>query len=332
MKYLKVRREDAESVRRKLLEKSSLDKSKAVERDGEYVMFPLLSTVKIPGTEVVEAEGRIKTKRPASLAESLSGILSADELEALPSSFNVIGDIVVLEPEGIPIDKMRLVGEAFLRTFRNIKVVALKVEQVSGEYRVPQVKVIAGEKRTETIHREHGCVYKLDIAKAYFSPRLGSERLRVVNQIHDGERVLVMFAGVGPYAILAAKLSGAEVTAIELNPIAVEYMRWNILRNKVNVNVIEGDVREKVPALGLFDRIIMPLPKQADTFLDVAFSCLKKDGVIHYYTFARNTLEATGHLAEAVGSLGVKAEILDVVLCGSYSPRISRLCVDFKVL
>ncbi len=269
--------------------------------------------------------------QPRSLREALAGKLNDDESRVLPSSYTMIGDIAVLELDDRLLAKKKLIGGTLLHAFPRVRVAALKVRVVSGEYRLPGLEVIAGENRTETIHREFGCAYKLDVAQTYFSPRLASERMRVVGQIRDWERVLVMFAGVGPYAILAAKKSRSEITAAELNPKAVEYMRQNVLMNKVMVNVIEGDVRATVPMLGLFDRIIMPLPKQADTFLDIALPALRKDGVIHYYTFAHNKLEATEQLTEAVVSFGRKLRILGTFRCGSYSPSISRICVEFTL-
>jgi len=331
MMYLRTPRGVGESVRRRLLADGVFDIRGRVEKDGEFLLFPITEPVYIEGAEVIERDGKRRTLRPRSLSDTLGGTLTEDELRELPTSYNVVGDIAILELGEALMPRRREIGEALLATFPAIKVAAVKVEQVQGEYRVPKVQVVAGEARSETMHREHGCVYRLDVAKAYFTPRLGSERMRVVSQIRDTERVLVMFAGVGPYAILAAKKTNAEVTAVELNPDAVRYMRWNVLKNRVNVNVIEGDVRAVVPTLGHFDRIIMPLPKLADTFLDVAAAALKPHGIIHYYSFAHNTLEATGYLAETVGALGKRAIILAVVPCGSYSPCMERYCVDFKL-
>jgi tRNA (guanine37-N1)-methyltransferase len=331
MRYAKVPKGVAESTRMRLLSKGGLDLSAQVRREGDFVYFPITACADVGGSETVEMRGERRALKPRSLREALKDALTAEEHLLLPSSYNIVGDIAVLElPEPLTA-KRKVIGEALLATFPAIKVAAAKVMEVSGLYRVPGVEVVAGEARTETVHREHGCLYRLDVGKAYFSPRLGRERMRVVKQIRDGERVLVMFAGVGPYAILAAKRTKAEVSAVELNPSAVEYMRWNVLRNKVKVDVIEGDARVKVPGLGLFDRIVMPLPKQADSFLDVAIPALKKGGIIHYYTFAHDTLEATCHLAETVGALGHSARILEAVPCGSYSPCMDRICVDFKV-
>jgi tRNA (guanine37-N1)-methyltransferase len=331
MKFLKVPKDKAQAARKMIMDCGALEKSAEVERDGGHVFFPLNTEIKFKGGHIVDREGIIRNHKPKSLKEALVWGLPADELDKLQTSYNIVGDIAVIELDADLLAYKKIIGEALLRTFPNLRVAALKTEQVGGEYRVPGIEVLAGEGRTETVHREHGCAYKLDVAHAYFSPRLGHERMRVVEKIRGGERVLVMFAGVGPYAILAAKRAKADVTAVELNPKAVEYMRWNVLRNKVDVNVIEGDVRAVTPTLGRFDRIIMPLPKQADTFLDVALQALKKGGTIHYYTFAHNTLEATGHLSETVGSLGRKPNILDAVSCGSYSPCMDRICVDFTV-
>ncbi|MFH0861584.1 MAG: class I SAM-dependent methyltransferase family protein [Candidatus Altiarchaeota archaeon] len=331
MKFLKVKKERAQEFRRKILAAGVLDGSASVEREGEHVFFPVTSDPKIRGAALVEREGKRRQRRPRSMKDALKGILTCGEMESLQSSYNVVGDIAILEFDEELLPKSGQIGGAMLETFHNIKVVALKTEQVSGEYRVPGIKVLAGDNRTETIHKEHGCVYKLDVAEAYFSPRLGHERLRVVEQIRDGERVLVMFAGVGPYAVLAAKMRKCELTAVELNPKAVEYMRWNVLRNKVKVDVIEGDAKAVLPTLGKFDRIIMPLPKQADTFLKVTLPALKAGGMIHYYTFAHNSLEATGHLAETVATLGGRIRVEDAVECGSYSPCMARYCVDFTL-
>jgi len=331
MKFVKVEKKRAQEIRKRLVDLELLDFSAAVEHDGDYVFFPVKSETGLQGFEVVERRPRRRARRPHSLREALAGKISDDEIELLQSSYNVVGDIAVLELDaGLHKDK-KLIGETMLATFPALKVVALKTREVSGEYRVPGVEVIAGENRTETIHREHGCVYKLDVAQAYFSPRLGHERMRVVGRITEGERVLVLFAGVGPYAILAAKKTGADVTAVELNPKAVDYLRWNVMKNKVRVNVIEGDARKVLPALGEFDRIIMPLPKQAETFLDVTLPALKKGGIIHYYTFAHDPEEAVNGLREALGKLGKKPQILAAVECGSYSPCLSRMCVDFRL-
>lgn len=275
----------------------------------------------------------MKTRKPRSLRHALESSLSSKELDLLPRSYDLIGDIAILDlPEEL-INKKNLIGGKLIETFKNINVVANKKSDVGKQYRTKEVEILAGDARTKTVHKEYGCRYMLDIRTAYFSPRLGTERMRVAAQVGEGERVLVMFAGVGPYAILIAKCAEpAEVVAVELNPDAVKYMKQNIKLNKVDVKVIEGDVNVEVPNLGEFDRIIMPLPKDAGDFLDVAIAALKKDGRMHYYDFAHTTVESDEKVKGICAGLGHKIQIIDSVECGSYSPCLSRTCIDFKIM
>ncbi|MCK4491105.1 MAG: class I SAM-dependent methyltransferase family protein [Candidatus Altiarchaeales archaeon] len=331
--YLKVGRERGEDVRRILAEKEIIDLSRRILQEGDYLLIPVKGEVDIPGTELVEGMGEVIPRRPLSLVDALSGELDGGELMLVPKSFDVVGDIAIIEvPEDLG-DRREVIGDALLKTFRNIKVVVNKTSSVGGRFRTRRLRVIAGESRNETVHREFGCLYKLDVELSYFSPRLGTERMRVASQVRGGERVLVMFAGVGPYPVLIAKLgSPGEGVAVELNPEAVRYLRENIVLNKVEVDVVCGDVGVEVPRLGGFDRIVMPLPKDAGDFLDVALPALNKGGVIHFYCFSSGTGEAVEGVEAACRSLGYEVEVLDAVKCGSYSPGVYRICVDFRVI
>src|SRR5262249_55187053 len=150
---------------------------------------------------------------------------------------------------------------------KNLRTVLKKLGPMEGEYRVRRVKPIAGEERTETIYKENGVLMKLDVSKVYFSVRLSSERKRIAELVMPNERVRVLFAGVGPFALAIAKRRPeAEVVAVEINPEAVRYMRENIALNKIrNMEALESDARSlDLRALGRkFDRVVMPLPKSA---------------------------------------------------------------------
>ena len=330
MLYARVEKTRAEEVKRALEKEGVFDGRGEVIHEDDYILFPVKEKVEVEGVEYVEREGSKRESKPKSLKEALSSVLNEDELEALPSSFNIVGDIAILELPDELMSKRKVIGEALLKTFKGIKVAAVKKAPVGTTYRVPEIEVVAGEERTETVHKEFGCRYKLDVSEAYFSPRLGTERMRVAEQVKDGERVLVMFAGVGPYAVLIAK-KGVEVVAVELNPKAVEYMRENVEKNHVEVEVLEGDVRDVVPKLGKFDRIVMPLPKDAGDFLDVAFPALNEGGVVHFYGFAQSPEKAAEELVRIVEGMGYEAGVLDAVACGSYNPAITRTCVYFRL-
>jgi tRNA (guanine37-N1)-methyltransferase len=176
---------------------------------------------------------------------------------------------------------------------KNVRTVLAKQGAVSGAYRLREMEVIAGKPDTTTIHREHGCQYYVDLAKAYFSPRLSFEHHRVASLVREGETVLDMFAGVGPYAVQIAKiLKNVRVYAVDANPYAVEFLKKNIRLNRVNGKVIPilGNSEEVVERklLGIVDRVIMNLPGQAAQFIRAACQALKpRGGVIHFYGFLK---------------------------------------------
>lgn len=260
------------------------------------------------------------------LKDLLKDTLSEEELKLAPSAFDVVGDIAIIWiPDGLR-HKEKEIGEKLL-TFKQIKTVLKKSSAVEDEFRVRKYDLLAGEDKTETIYVEYGSRYKVDVTKAYFSPRLGNERERIVKLVKPGEKVLVMFAGIGPYAIQIAKRAKPEIVyAVEINPEGVRYMEENIKMSKVGhlVKPFCGDVREVVPTLGeKFDRIVMPLPKDAETFLDVAKQVANKGATIHLYIFGESKEDVIGRIKDDV-------EILDCVECGSYSAGTSRYCVDFR--
>ncbi len=202
------------------------------------------------------------------------------------SGVDVVGDIAILRLSGLSEAAKKRVGKAILGEVRNVRCVFNQEGAVEGDYRLRSLEHLAGEDRTMTTHRENGCVFKVDVATCYFSPRLSTERLRVAKMASPAEKVLNMFAGVGPYSIPIARLSGARVTSCELNPRACEFHRENDRMNKVEglVKVVEGDAIN-LPRLTRtkFDRVLMPHPSQADEFLPTALRMAKKGGVIHYY-------------------------------------------------
>jgi len=150
---------------------------------------------------------------------------------------------------------------------------------------------LLGEKSTETHYKEHGCVYKIDLRKAYFSPRLSYERLRIAELIQPGEVVLNMFAGVGCYSISIAKHSEPlKVYSVDINPSAFQYLHENIRLNRVAdvVVPIQGDAKKvtEKELQNVADRVLMPLPERAYEYLDYAMLALKPTGGwIHYYGF-----------------------------------------------
>ena len=275
---------------------------------------------------------------PDKLKDLLKGKLTLKELDIIPSSYDIVGSILIFSdfPQELA-KKERIIGEALLNLHKNIKTVCKKTRKYSGKYRLPKLKIITGIKTKETEHKENIARLKLDVEKVYFSSRLSTERKRIFSQVRKNESVLVMFSGIGVYPITIARNSGAkEIFGIEINPIANKYALENLKKNKVEdkIKLYLGDVKKILPKIDRkFDRILMPLPKGAESYLDLALNKAKNNGIIHFYTFAEEDKydSITKTIKKECEKQKKKCKILDIVKCGHFSPGVFRVCADFLV-
>lgn len=280
-----------------------------VGRAGERVLIPLRSSGQAParkqGYEVVRAPLPPAPARAGGLGDLLKGALSPQELEDLGSSFDIVGDIAVLELSPSLAPQARRIAQALLDSSPALKVVAQKAGGTGGPYRIRPVEVIAGERRTRTVAKENGCRLALDLNEAYYTPRFATERLRIAKQVKAGERVLALFAGIGPYPLVIEKKAPqvGAIRAVELNPQAVKWMRENIAANKCKrIEIFEADAHEFLArplARAWADRILMPHPSDALAFLPGALGALKPGGLIHLYGFGPRADPIAALMAQA---------------------------------
>ncbi len=278
--------------------------------------------------EITEARFDETTTNPKSLAESLAGKIPDRLRLNLPNSFDIIGDIAIVElpQELTPFSPQ--IGEAILGIDTHLRLVLRRLGETKGTFRTREFEAIAGTGGTETVYREFSCLYRLDVAKVYFNPRLSSERMRVAKQVALNEFVLDMFAGVGPYSILISKThADSRAFSVDINPDAFKYLKENVLLNRVadRVTPLFGNVRQVVERglRGMADRVIMNLPSESNQFLDVAAQALREEGgVIHYYSFAsrrdsvteimdrvRSSIETQGRRVDSFGYADVIKEV-----------------------
>lgn len=337
MKFVRVKTSEGERTRTELAQAGVLDVSYKIMQNEGYLYLAVKQDV--PGYEIVSKRGqKFKSKKPKTLEQALDGEMDKEEISEVTKSFDIIGDLAIVEIPDKFISKEKTIAKALLLVHPNVKVVAKKTGAMEGEFRVRPLKVILGENRTETIHKEHGCLIKVDPATSYYSVRLSHERERISEMVKDGEHVLVMFAGVGPFAlVIAKKKPKTKVVGIELNPAATSCFSQNIILNKLtNCEAVLGDVREVIPKrfTGFADRILMPLPKTAFDFLDMAILAAKNNAVIHFYHFGKEETvfqEAKKLVEEAAKKSGVKTEILSQRIVRPYAPRVIQISTDFTI-
>lgn len=255
-----------------------------------------------------------------------------------PHSYDTIGDIVILKfPKNTkPADKTK-VARQILKERSSVKTVLEKTEKVRGRLRTITTRFLAGEKTKETIHRESGCSFKLNIDTCYFSPRLSNERLEIAHEIKKSDKVLVMFAGVAPFTIVLAKIAKPKrIVSIELGKECTKYAKENLKLNRLldmNIEILQGDVKKIVPRLKeKFDKIVMPRPQLKETFLHEAFHAAKKGTIIFYYDFEKEPGIILDKIQKQATKEKKNVEILKVKKAGEIAPYKYRWRVDFKVL
>jgi len=269
-----------------------------------------------------------------TLREALKGKLTKTEMKLLRASFDVVGDIAIIE---VPLQlkkKEKLIGKKLLSLLKNVKVVAVKEGGHIGTYRRQKLKVVAGEKRLITTHKESGISLKLDVEKCYYTQRLGSERLRIAKQIKKGERILVAGSGVGPYPLVLAKHSKAkEIVGVEINPIAHKYAMENVKANKLSqIKLVKGDVQNL--KLGKFDRIIGAMPHVGANLVPTLLKYSKKGTILQVLDFApeENLKDASKRLRMACKTKKRNCKILRIVKAGQHAVRMYRVSVDAKIV
>ncbi|XP_052212963.1 tRNA (guanine(37)-N1)-methyltransferase-like isoform X2 [Dreissena polymorpha] len=232
------------------------------------------------------------------------------------------------------------------------------------------MELMAGQENYVTQTKENGCTFELDYSKVYWNSRLGTEHERIVKGIESTEVVFDVFAGIGPFAIPAAK-KGATVFANDLNPHSYEALVNNSKLNKCknNINCFNLDGREfvktiikceltklfiKTHTIGDTERnfkvtIIMNLPALAYTFLDAFRSLLEEDAVsvsagsmplVHCYCFT--DIESAVKDCDGDTVLEVKRRTRGVIgglnddditvrLVRNVAPQKDMVCVSFRL-
>ncbi|MEK6979914.1 MAG: class I SAM-dependent methyltransferase family protein [Thermoproteota archaeon] len=272
------------------------------------------------------------------LKKSLENILTSQESQELISSFDQIGDIIIVKIPDSLLTKKKLIGETLLNEVKIAKSVFYQASAVEGDFRTRNLEILAGEDKTETEYKEFGCKFTVDVENAFFSPRLSTERERIANLVQDGEIVVNMFAGVGMFSIMIAKKKRCTVYSIDINPVATKLCEKNIISNKIvgNIISINGDASRVIQEQleNKSDRTLMLLPERSDEFLESAINATKSGGVIHYYSHIHADKKSNaGKLSEEhyLQVTPVKSEILGSKIVRAVGPRYYQTVVDVKI-
>lgn len=327
------------------MELNTMDNTRKIVKDGDYLYIPvnsdftLVSLTETIGTNFELMEKALPQNKSAarSYRELLEKKLPPEKIEILPRSFDITGSIAVIKIPDLLVNDSKDIGESILSTNPHIESV-YKNMGVQGPFRILELEHLAGENNPVTVHKEFGIEIKLDVSKVYFSPRLATERNRLAGLVKEGEFIVDMFTGVGPFSIMIAKLSRPRsITAIDINPDAVKFLNENIKINGIKTIIPKhgdaGVVIKELPEYGEIDRIIMNLPHSGFEFLPAAVDAIKNNGLIHFYEILSmdKIHDRMDDLTEPKMEENVKIEVTYHRRIHSYSPSEILVGFDLKV-
>lgn len=326
-----VPREKGETVRQALAEAGVLDGEHRIVVEEGTIYLPVIDVADVP-----EAYADAVTTRELPEQEPQR---TPAELLGFEPTYERLGDIVILDEEDP--DRAEEIARAVVDSDIPVRTVVNRTSKIKGELRIRDWEILLGPadvgaenpygSPTETVHREYGYEYLIDIDDVYFSPRLATERRRVVEGVQSDEQMFDMFAGVGPFAIPAAD-RGTEVVACDLNERAIEYLEENARRNGVDdrITAIHGDVRDIATDWeGWADRIVMNLPHSANAFLDTAVDLAGEECVVHYYDIEHEDDPfGPGERAIQEAATGYDVDVETRHVVRSYAPHELNVCLD----
>ncbi|MCZ7396712.1 MAG: class I SAM-dependent methyltransferase family protein [Candidatus Methanoperedens sp.] len=327
MKAVLVSGEEAETIRQQMLSGDGLDKTrKLIEKNG-FVEIPVkTNTTGYPFIEQENPEFYFPKK-------TLGDILDIPEYEKklLPSGWQILGDIIIISLRAELENRKAKIGKALLSLYPRCMTVLLD-HGINGKMRQPQREIIAGEK-TETIHKENSCLFKLDAMQFMYSQGNLAERKRM-SKLWRGEVVVDMFAGIGYFSIpMAVHSKPKKIFAVEINPAASGYLKENISLNNVEdiIEPVPGDCAIVTPR-GIADRVIMGY-LDAHEYLPQGIRALLPGGILHYHEAVPEEIERrpAERIIEAAKKEGRKVEIIGMRRIKKYAPGVWHVVVDARM-
>ncbi|MCW6159628.1 MAG: class I SAM-dependent methyltransferase family protein [Candidatus Micrarchaeales archaeon] len=345
MQYVRVNESSAEKIKRKLLRSALFDSNRSVKHSPSYVYFPILSIsrnrikklLEGSGASLVEGKPERTLQKRKSYSDMLKEVTTKKQYESMSRSYDILGNIAIIAKRDKLMGKEKELARVIMRIHPNVKTVVAKGGGISGKFRTREFSHVLGKRNFNAVYKENGCIFGFDVRKAFFSNRLAFERSRITRLVKEKEKVAVLFAGVGPFAIEIAKMHPkASVLAVELNPHAYDMMKENIALNKVkNVTAVKGDVNRIPRKFYRFaDRIVVPMPTASTAFLDSIFRIAKRTAVVHLYSFVKlesMSSDVTKRIQEHAKKNNYRAKVLFTRKVTPYSHGDIEMVVDYRI-
>ncbi len=269
------------------------------------------------------------------LQKSLKDKINPQLLNKLPSSYAVIGDIAIFHRiDERLLEHKRTIGEILIEIDPRVKTV---IEQIKTrtEFRRPQIRHIAGEKKTKTVHKEFNTKFKIDLDSITFSPGNKGERGHLIKITEENEIICDMFTCVGNLSLpIIVNNPSVTIYGIEINKEAYDLLTENIALNRVEkrYHSILGDNRIETPK-NVATRVIMGFFDIDKKQFENAVEAIKQEGWIHYhYTAVRESKSQIEEIVLEKSKIkNCKIEQINTRRIKKFSPRLEHMCADIKI-
>jgi tRNA wybutosine-synthesizing protein 2 len=324
---------EAEKLRTYLREEGYLDlerKIKTVSINGNnYLEIPVTS--EIEGFEIFEQQNPQYYKKLLSLREIIEIELNEPCSKPIPSSWQILGDIIIVSINEQSKSIKELIAKKLLEIYPHCNTVVQDMG-IEGQFRKPKREIIIGN-HTETINKENSCFFKLDVTKVMYSKGNLYEK-KLMSNIGSNEVIVDMFAGIGYFSIpIAVHAKPKKLYSIELNPESYEYLIENIKLNKVEsiVEALNGDCALLTPK-NIADRVLMGYVGTTHHYLEQGIQAIKESGgMLHYHETTPEILlfdRPISRIENAALKEGRKVDIKECRKIKKYSPGVWHVVVD----
>ena len=283
---------------------------------------------------------RDTSQKKELLVELLIEKIPKELLIHIPRRWWFVGDILITSIPKQLLEYRNDVGEAFLKLEPKRARTALgKIGPTKGITREPSFEYLAGDKNTETIHKELGCLFKLDAAKLTFSPGNHFERKRMLDAVKTDEFIVDMFSCVGNLSLpIAVHNSPKQIVASEINPFAFNYLEKNIELNKVSscMKAIMGDNRLVLKEFeGKADRVISGYLRSDEEQIRQAVRLCSENSIFHHHeaitTKKEKQAETMMDIKRLIESEGRVCKRMIRKRVKKYSPGVDHIVLDIEI-
>lgn len=237
-----------------------------------------------------------------------------------------------------------------------IRTVARKASATGSLERIFDLEHLAGEQNYQVTTLVDKCQFRFDLSKVFWNTRARAP-LRFVPCLTEDDVLCDLFAGCGPFSILAAKKHGCRVYANDINAHCISALVEAARLNKVSQHIssFNMDCRRFLPLLmekitawqhcqdnkqlswPMFSHVVLHFPYNAIGFLDMFHGLLSSTPnlplpMVHVYFLCR-TEYRDDKVQEAREVLGVTSlgPEMDVDQLQSLSPGAHHYHLKFRL-